>query len=301
MEQLSPDYGVSRRRLRVFKLRGVQFREGWHDYLIRTGGLQVFPRLVAAEHRGEFVRVSISSGIRELDELLGGGLDCGTTTLVMGAAGTGKSSLALHYAAQFAAHGERSLLFTFDETVGILYARARALGLKLDEHARTGMFTAQQVDPAELSPGEFAVRVQSALAAGTRMVVIDSLNGYMNAMPGEQYLSNQLHELSSFLNQQGVVTIIIMAQHGFLATLQSPIDISYLADTVVALRYFEVGGAVKQAIAVLKKRSGPHEKTIREFRMEPGRGVRVGEPLTDFQGVLTGVPDFRGPRQRIMT
>ena len=300
MEQLSPDYGTSRRRLRIFKLRGIKFREGWHDYAIVTGGLQVFPRLVAAEHHADFKREPAPSGIPELDHLLGGGLDRGTTTLILGAAGTGKSSMALQYASHFAAQGQRSLVFTFDETIGILLARARALGLSLDDHLQAGLVQAQQVDPAELSPGEFAVRVQRGVQAGARLVVIDSLNGYLNAMPGEHYLSNQLHELSSYLNQQGVVTIIIMAQHGFVTSLQAPVDISYLADTVVALRYFEAAGQVRQALSILKKRSGQHEKTIREFRLEPGKGIRVSHPLTEFQGILSGSPVFHGQKKRIM-
>jgi circadian clock protein KaiC len=300
MEQLSPDYGMSRRRLRVFKLRGIKFREGWHDYAIYTGGLQVFPRLIAAEHHTEFKRESASSGIQELDTLLGGGLDRGTTTLILGAAGTGKSSLALLYANQFAENGECALLFTFDETIGIMLARARALGLSLDKHIQDGLIKAQQVDPAELSPGEFAVRVQRGVNAGAKLVVIDSLNGYLNAMPGEQYLSNQLHELASYLGHQGVVTIIIMAQHGFVAALQAPVDLSYLADTVVALRFFEIDGEVKQAVSVIKKRSGRHEKSMREFKLEPGKGIQVGEPLKEFQGILGGSPVFQGSIKKIL-
>lgn len=290
MEQLSPDYGTARRRLRLLKLRGSTFREGWHDYSILTGGIRVFPRLVAAEHRGEFKRAAISSGITELDQSLGGGLDRGTTTLILGPAGTGKTSLALQFVAQFTGQGERALLFTFDETLGIMLARARALGLSLDQALGKGLLSAQQVDPAELSPGEFALRVQRGVEAGAKLVVVDSLNGYLNAMPGEQYLSNQLHELSSYLNQQGVLTILVMAQHGMLRVEQAPVDLSYLADTVVVLRYFETGGQVKQAVSVLKKRSGQHEKAIREFRLEPGKGVWVGAPLQEFQGILTGTP-----------
>ncbi len=300
MEQLSPDYGISRRRLRIFKLRGIRFREGWHDYSILTGGLRVFPRLIAAEHHTGFEREPASSGIQELDSLLGGGLDRGTTTLILGAAGTGKSTLALQYATHFASRGEPAMVFTFDETVGIMRARARSLGLSLDQHIEKGLLTAAQVDPAELSPGEFAVRVQQGVKAGAKLVVIDSLNGYLNAMPGEQYLSNQLHELASYLNQQGVVTIIIMAQHGFVAALHAPVDLSYLADTVVALRFFEASGEVKQALSVIKKRSGHHEKSIREFRLEAGKGIRIGEPLKDFHGILGGLPVFRGSAERML-
>ncbi|HVM50528.1 MAG TPA: ATPase domain-containing protein, partial [Candidatus Acidoferrum sp.] len=300
MEQVCPDYGISRRRLRIFKMRGIRYTEGWHDYIIATGGLQVFPRLIAAEHHARFQREAAPSGIKELDNLLGGGLDRGTTTLILGAAGTGKSSLALQYVSHFAQQGQRSQIFTFDETLGIMLARARALGFGLDQHIEAGRVQAQQVDPAELSPGEFAGRVRRGVESGAKLVVIDSLNGYLNAMPGEQYLNNQLHELSSYLNQQGVVTIIIMAQHGFIASLQTPIDVSYLADTVIVLRFFEFGGELRQALSIIKKRSGHHEKTIREFRLEPGKGLRVGEPLTGFQGILTGAPVFQGEKEHMM-
>jgi circadian clock protein KaiC len=300
MEQLSPDYGISRRRLRVQKLRGVRFREGYHDYTIVTGGLRVFPRLLAAEHHADFPREPVPSGLKELDGLLGGGLDRGTTTLILGPAGTGKSTLALQYAVQMASRGERGLVFTFDESLGIMLKRAKALGLDLEKYVKNGGVGVQQVDPAELSPGEFACLVQRHVEEGTRLVVIDSLNGYLNAMPGEKYLNNQLRELSSYLNQQGVVTILILAQHGLVAAGDSPVDLSYLADTVLTLRFFETAGEVKQALAVVKKRSGAHEKTIREFRLESGRGIHVGEPLTEFQGVLSGTPVFRGTAQQIL-
>jgi circadian clock protein KaiC len=300
MEQLSPDYGVSRRRLRVLKLRGVKFREGYHDYAIVTGGLRVFPRLLASEHHADFQRESVSSGLKELDGLLGGGLDRGTTTLILGPAGTGKSTLALQYVTQMARGGERGQIFTFDENLGIMLARAKALGLELDKHIQSGIVTVQQVDPAELSPGEFAVRVLRCVDAGAKLVVIDSLNGYLNAMPGEKYLNNQLHELSSYLNQTGIITILILAQHGLVGATESPVDLSYLTDTVLSLRYFEAAGEVKQALTVVKKRSGAHEKTIREFKLEAGRGIRVGRPLKEFQGVLSGMPVFHGTSQQIL-
>ena len=300
MEQLSPDYGASRRRLRVSKMRGVKFREGYHDYLIATGGLRVFPRMIAAEHRTTFHHDSVSSGIGGLDKLFGGGLDRGTTTLILGPAGTGKSSLAIQYAVKMAAQGERSAIFTFDETRAVMLTRAKALGFDLARGIKSGAVTVQQVDPAELSPGEFAVRIQRFVQAGCKLIVIDSLNGYLNAMPGEKYLNNQLHELSSYLNQQGVITILILAQHGLVASAEAPVDLSYLSDTVVSLRYFEAYGEVRQAISVIKKRSGAHEKTIREFKLETGKGIRVGEPLRDFQGVLSGVPAFRGSEKKMM-
>lgn len=301
MEQLSPDYGVSRRRLRVLKMRGIKFREGYHDYMIETGGLRIFPRLIAAEHHAKFRRRSVSSGIKPLDDLFGGGLDRGTTTLILGPAGTGKSTLALQYARQMAARGERSMLFCFDETRGIMLARAKAMGLDLEPHIKRGLITAQQVDPAEISPGEFAHRIRHNVAAGCKLIVIDSLNGYLNAMPGEKYLNNQLHELNSYLNQQGVVTILILAQHGQVAAAEAPVDLSYLSDMVVVLRFFEAAGKVRQSIAVIKKRSGQHEKTIREFKLERGTGIRIGEPLQEFQGVLTGIPVFKGSAEKMLS
>lgn len=294
LEELAPDYGRSRRRLRLLKLRGVAFREGYHDYLIETGGLRVFPRLVAAEHHTSFQRTPVASGHPELDALLGGGLDRGTTTLILGAAGTGKSTLALQYMAQMARQGERSALFAFDEIRSIILARAEALGLELAPHVQNGLVTIQQIDPAEVSPGEFAGRVLSAVEAGCKLVVLDTLNGYLQAMPGEKHLNMQLHELSAYLNQQGVVTLFILAQHGLVASAEAPVDLSYLADTVVSLRFFEAAGVVKQALAVIKKRSGQHERTIREFALEAGRGIRIGPPLREFRGVLTGIPEFHG-------
>jgi circadian clock protein KaiC len=196
--------------------------------------------------------------------------------------------------------GEPGVIYAFDETRGILLGRAKALGLDLQEHIEKEVITVQQVDPAELSPGEFATRIRKSVDGGCRVVVIDSLNGYLNSMPGEKYLNNQLHELVSYLNHNGVVTILILAQHGLLTAAEAPVDLSYLSDTVVSLRFFEAAGAVKQSIAVMKKRSGAHEKTIREFKLEPGKGVRIGLPLTEFQGVLSGVPVFRGSAEEIM-
>jgi circadian clock protein KaiC len=300
MEQLSPDYGTSRRRLRISKLRAVKFREGYHDYIIATGGLRVFPRMIAAEHHTKFRHAPVSSGIRQLDSLCGGGLDRGTTTLIRGPAGTGKSTLVLQYAMQLAKKGERSMIFAFDETRSVMLSRAKALGFNLEKAIERGTITVQQVDPAELSPGEFAVRILRGVEAGCKLVAIDSLNGYLNAMPGEKYLINQLHELSSYLNQQGVITLLVLAQPGLVSATKTPVDLSYLSDTVVSLRYFEAYGDVKQAIAMFKKRSGPHESTIREFKLRPGKGIAVGEPLREFQGMLTGLPVFRGSEKQIM-
>lgn len=299
MEQLSPEYGKSRRRLRIMKVRGVQFREGYHDYIIATGGLRVFPRLTAAEHRTTFRREPVSSGLGELDELLGGGFDVGSTTLVQGQAGTGKSTLALQYATHLAACGQRSHLFCFDETLGIVLDRGEKLGLALPRFVSEGLITVQQIDPAEISPGEFTDRVIQAVDGGSKLIVIDTLNGYLNAMPGERYLTTQLHELSTYLNQRAVLTLFVLTQHGILAG-DSPLDISYLADTVLNLRFFEVSGAIRTALSVVKKRSGRHERTIREFLLESGRGIRVGAPLADFQHILSGSPAFVGDSGRML-
>jgi len=300
LEQLSPEYGKSRRRLRVLKMRAVGFREGYHDYIIETGGLRIFPRLVAAEHRTSFVRDPVASGIPALDDLFGGGPDRGTTTLIVGQAGTGKSTLALQYATQMAAKGERGVVFSFDETTGLALERTQKLGLKFSSYVEQCSISLQQVDPAEISPGEFADRIYRSVQAGCKLVVIDTLNGYLNAMPGEKYLSIQLHELSTYLNQNGVLTIFILAQHGLLAMAEAPVDISYLADTVVSLRFFEVSGSVRTALSILKKRSGHHERTIREFMLEAGRGIRIGEPLREFQHVLTGLPRFEGRGEQML-
>ena len=300
MEQLSPDYGRSRRRLRVLKMRGMRFREGYHDYCIETGGLRVFPRIIASDHRVDFSPHAVSSGNHEFDDLLGGGLDRGTTTLIMGPAGTGKSTLAIQYAAQMAHQGESSILFAFDEIRGIVLARATAVGLDIARHVETGRIDVQQVDPAELSPGEFGMRIRRAVEDGCKLVIIDSLNGYLNAMPGDKYLINQLHEMSSFLNQKGVVTILILAQFGLVGQAEAPLNLSYLADTVVSVRFFEAAGAVRQALSVIKKRSGRHEKTIREYQLVSDGGLRIGAPLKQFQGVLTGTPTFFGAIEEIM-
>lgn len=300
MEQLSPDYGRSRRRLRVLKMRGMKFREGYHDYSIEKGGLRVFPRILASDHRADFSPQAVSSGNQEFDELLGGGLDRGTTTLIMGPAGTGKSTLAMQYAAQMAQRNESSVLFAFDEIRGIVLARATAVGLDVERHINTGLIDVQQVDPAELSPGEFGMRIREAVEGGCTLLIIDSLNGYLNAMPGEKYLVNQLHEMSAYLNQKGVVTILILAQYGLIGQAEAPLNLSYLADTVVSVRFFEAAGAVRRALSVIKKRSGGHEKTIREYQLVSDGGLRIGPPLKQFQGVLTGTPSFYGALEQVM-
>jgi circadian clock protein KaiC len=293
LEQLNPEFGSERRRVRVLKYRGVRFRGGYHDYVIRTGGLEVFPRLVAAEHRSPSTRTRLASGIPELDALLGGGLEEGTSTLVVGAAGTGKSTLAAQFAAAGAARGEPAAMFVFDESPQTLLSRCDALGVGLGQYIDEGTVSLQQVDPAELPPGEFTHRIRMAVEAGkVKLVVIDSLNGYLNAMPEERFLTIQLHELLSYLGQCGVATILIGAHQGLIGgQMTTPIDASYLADAVVLMRYFETRGEVRQAISVMKKRGGRHERSIREFRLDDGR-IEVGRALTDFRGILTGVPTY---------
>jgi circadian clock protein KaiC len=300
LEKISLDYGVERRRLKVVKMRGVKFRGGYHDFIIEQGGLRVFPRLVAAEHHKPFQRESVSSGIIALDSLLGGGLDRGTSNLILGPAGCGKSTLAMQYAMAMAAQGEHAVLYSFDESVGTLIARASDIGMDISRHVESKKLKVYQVDPAELPPGQFVSRIREAVERDhAKLLIIDSLNGYMNAMPDERFLSIQMHELLSFLGQQGTLTIMTMAQHGLMGSMTAPVDLSYLADTVVLLRYFEAMGSVRKAVSVIKKRSGHHESTIREYKIT-GRGVEVGEPLSDFQGVLTGVPTYFGKGGQIL-
>jgi len=294
LEQQAIDYGAERRRIRVVKMRGIPFRGGYHDFIIGTGGLRIFPRLVAAEHHRDFADGFTSSGHAALDQMLGGGLERGTNVLFIGAAGVGKSSLALTYAIAAAKRGELAMVFAFDEGRGTIEARARTLGLPLQECIEAGLLRIQQVDPAEMSPGEFANTVrQSVEQDGAKVIIIDSLNGYLNAMPDERFLILQMHELLSYLAQLGVLTILVLAQHGLVGPMDTPLDMSYLSDAVVMLRYFEVGGTVRRALSVVKKRSGDHEHTIREFQLSTG-GIRLGPPLKQFAGVLTGAPQYVG-------
>ncbi len=300
LEHLAVEYGAERRRLRVIKLRGSRFSGGYHDFNIETGGIKIFPRLVAAEHRQEFTHEPILSGLPELDSLLGGGLDRGTSTLIIGPAGSGKSTLTAQFAASAAARGEHAAVYIFDEIRETYIGRSAGIGTDMRDYVEQGLIKIQQIDPAEVAPGEFASRVLSSVNdGGARVVIIDSLNGYLNAMPEERFLAIQMHELLTCLNQQGVATLLVMAQHGFLgATMATPVDVSYLADAVLMLRYFEAGGAVRRALSVVKKRSGAHENTIREFQISSS-GIRVGEPLSEFHGVLTGVPLFGGARNTL--
>jgi circadian clock protein KaiC len=297
LEELSPNYGAERRRLRVLKYRGLDFRGGYHDFVIEHDGVRVFPRLVAAEHRTEFARDCVGTGNAELDALLGGGLERGSSTLILGPAGTGKSLLALGFLAAATRRGENAAMFVFDEELGLLFTRARGLGVDLEAMVATGRLVIEQVDAAELTPGEFSERVRRCVEQhGARTVVVDSVNGYQAAMPEEQALILHMHELLQYLNRHGVMTFLTVAQHGLVGDMKAPVDVTYLADSVILLRYFEAAGRVRRAISVVKKRTGAHEDTIREFQISSD-GISLGEPLVGFQGVLRGVPSMVGGRE----
>lgn len=294
LQRSSPEYGVSRRLLNVQKVRGLQYREGNHDFVIEKGGIVLFPRLVSSEHHTKFKREPFPSGIKELDALLGGGLDRGTSNMFMGPPGTGKSTLAIKFALMAARRGEQVLFFLFDETIGTMVNRATQLGMNIQPYIDKGLIRVEQVKPSEISPGELVHKIRHAVAREkTRMMIIDSINGYLNAMPAERYLNLQLHELLAFLNQLGVITIMVLAQQGLVGSMQSIVDLTYLSDTVIMLRYFEALGEIRQAISVVKKRSGHHQRTIHELKIGQG-GILVGEALTDMQGVLTGTPSLLG-------
>jgi circadian clock protein KaiC len=295
LEELAPDYGGERRRMRVIKYRGQKYRGGFHDFVIATGGIRVFPRLVSSEHRANFDRTVVQCGSVELNALLGGGIERGSSTLILGPAGTGKSLLTLTLAVSAIERGEKAAMFIFDEELGLLIDRARGLGFDLQALTASGQLILEQVDAAELAPGEFTHRVREAVEkAGAQTVVIDSLNGYQQAMPEERQLVLHMHELLQFLNRKGASTFLTVAQHGLVGDMKAPVDVTYLADTVILLRYFEAAGRVRRAISIIKKRTSAHEDTIREYRINSG-GFQVGEPLEGFQGVLRGVPELIDP------
>ncbi len=295
MDKVPREYGKTRRQIEIVKLRGTPYREGFHDYAIATGGVVVFPRLVAADSRTDAPPEVVSSGIAELDALTGGGLDRGTSTLLIGPAGCGKTSIAAQWVATAASRGESCAVFTFEEAPRTLMTRATGLGIDLRSHVASGKVVIQRVDPAELTPGELVANVQNLVEnEDARLVVIDSLNGYLQSMPGEQFLAVHLHELLAYLGNRGVLTLMVLAQAGTIGMpLQSAVDVSYLADNILLLRYFESQGEVRQAISTIKRRSGNHEHTIRELKLGPDR-IHIGRPLHDFQGVLTGTPTFLG-------
>ena len=292
LEELSPEYGAERRRLRVVKYRGQRYRGGYHDFVISTGGVRVFPRLVSAEHRSDFKREVLKTESLELNALLGGGIERGSSVLILGPAGTGKSLLALTFIVGAVKRGEKAAMFVFDEELGLLFERAKGLGIDLQGMSDSGNLVIEQIDAAEMTPGELSSRVRHCVEEQhARTVVIDSLNGYQAAMPEEQALILHMHELLQYLNRRGVSTFLTVAQHGLVGDMKAPVDVTYLADTVILLRYFEALGRVRRAMSVIKKRTGPHEDTIREYRID-SNGICLGEPLMGFQGVLRGVPEL---------
>jgi circadian clock protein KaiC len=300
LEELSPEYGAERRRLRVVKYRGQRYRGGYHDFVIATGGVRVFPRLVAAEHRMAFKRAMLATESPELNALLGGGVERGSSVLILGPAGTGKSLLALTFVAGAIKRGEKAAMFIFDEELGLLFERAKGLGIDLQAMVDGGNLTIEQVDAAQLTPGELSALVRRCVEdQEAQTVVIDSLNGYQAAMPEEQALILHMHELLQYLNRQGTSTFLTVAQHGLVGDMKAPVDVTYLADTVILLRYFEARGRVRRAMSVIKKRTGAHEDTIREYRID-GRGITLGEPLIGFQGVLRGVPELVEERPALL-
>lgn len=294
LEEIVPEYGAQRRRLRVIKYRGRQFRGGYHDYSIVTGGVEVFPRLVSAEHKKTTSRDVQQTELPELDALLGGGIERGSSVLILGPAGSGKSLLTLTFVQAAVERGERAAMFVFDEELGLLFERAKGLNIDLQAMIEADKLTIEQIDAAELSPGEFSAHVRRCVEThGAQTVVIDSLNGYQAAMPGEKALILHIHELLQYLNRQGATTLLTVAQHGLVGGMNTPVDVTYLADTVILLRFFEALGRVRRAISAVKKRTGPHEDTIREYRIGQS-GFKLGEPLVQFQGILRGVPVFVG-------
>jgi circadian clock protein KaiC len=297
MDQTPSLFGVDRRRIRVQKLRGVNFRSGYHDMGMETGGLRVYPRLIAAEHRQEQQEAVISTGIDELDSMLGGGIDCGVSALLIGPAGSGKSTVAVQLLAAAAERGERGVLLSFEESPRTLYKRTRAIGIDLEKHVKSGMVRIQHIDPAELTPGEFVFQIRQDVEAGdVSLIVLDSLNGFLNAMPEERFVILQLHELLTYLGQKGVTAILVTAQHGLVSVdASAPIDVSYLADTVLLFRLFELDGELHQALSIIKRRGGRHDRSIRELLIGPPRGLGIGQKLHHLRGVMSGLPVLNSP------
>jgi circadian clock protein KaiC len=299
LDYVPSEYGRQRHSLRIVKVRGLAFQSGDHDFNIETGGLKVFPRLTADDRTPETDGRLLLSGEPNLDTLVGG-LNYGTSTILLGPAGVGKSTLSMMYVVAAAKRGERSAIYVFDEAPQTMFARAAALGLDVERNVKEGLVTVRQIQIAELTPGEFAHMVSAEVEQNNaRIVVIDSVNGYLMATPQARFLTMQFHDLLDYLNRRGVISIMIVGQYGLVGAMHAPIDLSYLSDTVVMMRYFEAEGSIHQAISVLKKRGGSHERTIREYRIDKG-GIRLGEPLKEFQGVLTGVPVFKGSADNLM-
>lgn len=301
LERLALDFGAARRRLIVQKLRGVDFVSGYHDFVIRKGGLDIFYRLTAAAHHSAFIGEPLPSGVQELDNMLGGGPPRGTSTLITGPAGSGKTTLALQYLAAACGRGEKCVIYEFDERIGTLILRANAFGIDLQALIDSGLMAVRQIDPAGIAPGEFAAMVRSEVEDnGARVVLIDSLNGYLAAMAQEQQLILQLHELLSYLSHAGIATFVINPQQGFFGTMQTnELNVSYVSDVVILLRFFEAEGRIRKAISIVKNRSGAHEDTIRELRIDQ-QGIRVGAVLSSFKGVLTGTPEYTGSKDPLL-
>ena len=294
LEQVAQEFGKERRRCNIIKMRGIQFRGGYHDYILQKGGIRIFPRLVANEHPGSFVARISATGSAGLDELLGGGLTAGTNTLIAGPSGIGKTSMTVRCVLSALERGERAAFYLFDEGLGTFYIRSEALGMDVKPYVDSGQLSIFHIDPAELSPGEFAQLLRDAVElAGVSFIVIDSLNAYLQAMPGEQYLILQMHELLTYLNQKGVTTMMVLGQHGLIGEVRSDIDLSYLSDTTVLLRFFESNGRLRRAVTIMKNRTAEHAMTIHELQLSPS-GLVIGEPLLGFEGVLSGLPTYRG-------
>lgn len=294
LEQIAQEFGKERRRLNVIKMRGMKFRGGYHDFILDTGGIQVFPRLVAAEHGREFSPSICSTGAHGLDDLLGGGLVPGTSTLIVGPSGIGKTTLSVRAILTALERGERAAFYLFDEGLGTLFARSAALGMELRPYIQSGQLSVQHIDPAELAPGEFAQMLRTAVEANNvSFMVIDSLNAYLQAMPGEKFMTLQMHELLTYLNQQGITTVLVLGEHGLLGEVRSDVDLSYLSDATILLRFFEAHGALRRAISVVKSRTNAHAHSIHELQFGKN-GVQVGKALQGFEGILTGLPTYRG-------
>lgn len=299
LEKFRASYGVERRQFNISKMRGVGFRGGTHDYVIQQGGVVIYPRLVSAEHEQGFKPERISTGVKEIDSLLGGGLDRGTSNLIIGPAGTGKSTLTMQFAMACAEIGKTVSIYSFEESTINYLARADQLGIDIRSHIKSGRVSLRKIDPAELTPGQFTSYVRGAYGEGSDMVIIDSLNGYLHAMPEQEFLLLQLHELLAYLGNRGVITVLVLSQAGIMGNMQSPLDLTYLADSVIMTRFFEAFGKIKKAISVIKKRSGKHEESLREFRLGEG-GILVGPVLSEFRGVFSGIPEFTGKEEQML-
>lgn len=301
LEQLAQEFGKERRRLNIVKMRGIKFRGGYHDFILDTGGIRVFPRLIAAEHGREFSSSAVSTGTSGLDQILGGGLVPGTSTLIVGPSGIGKTTLSIRCAVSALERGERAAFYLFDEGLSTLFIRSRALGMDVRPYIESGQLAIHHIDPAELAPGEFAQMLRDAVEhTGVTFVAIDSLNAYLQAMPGEKFLTLQMHELLSYLNQQGVTTVLVLGQHGLIGEVRSDVDLSYLSDATVLLRFFESNGRLRRAVTVIKSRTTDHAQSIHELRLSKD-GVEIGAPLVGFEGVLTGLPTYRGATPMMST